>query len=93
MTEPRRRIRGPEGEGQATGPMGARRTSDLEQPGRPAPGLITDIVRFALRIAGMNSVLIGVPCEHASCFGIGWGIRAGRGDTAQPGPRTPDSGK
>ena len=35
------------------------------------PGFVTDTVRFALRIAGMNSVLIGVPCEHASRFGIG----------------------
>jgi hypothetical protein len=70
-------MRGPDGESQDTGPIGARRTSDLEQPGRGlAPGFVTDIVRFALWIAGMNLVLIGVPCEHAACFGIGWGIRA-----------------
>src|SRR5690242_488810 len=43
----------------------------------PAPGFVTDTVRFALRLAGMNSMLIRVPCEHAPRFGIGWGIRAG----------------
>ena len=41
------------------------------------PRFVTDIMRSALRIAGMSSVLIGVPCEHAPCFGVGWGIRAG----------------
>jgi hypothetical protein len=39
------------GPGRRPGPERARRTSDLEQLGRPAPRFVMDTARLALRIA------------------------------------------